>query len=297
MPPDVTVVIPTRDRPATLPAAIATARAQQDVAVEIVVVDDGSAVPVCAEPGVRLVRHDAGRGVAAARNAGISAASAPYVALLDDDDLWHPRKLREQLDAVDRTGAEWAYGGALIVDGAGALIAEMPAPEAAGVLATLLSENLVPAGASNVLARVAAVCDLGGFDEELAHFADWLLWIRLAARGAPAVVSHPVMAYVHHGANMHADAAISGRAELPLLATRVQATTGRVLDVGGMESWMAYGEHVSGRNWSAAAIAARGAVRRRSLPLARQALGMAGHGLGLRRGPRGAAPAWARPPR
>ncbi len=297
----VTVVIPTRDRLQYAHAAVATALAQEEVPVQVIVVDDGSSEPVVPaladDPRVRVVRHETSRGVAGARNAGIDAATGEWIAFLDDDDLWHPRKLRDQLDAAARADADWVFGGALVVDDAGAEIAHMPAPDdAAGLLDALLVENPVPAGASNVLARATVVRELGRFDEDLAHFADWLLWIRLAARGAPAVVTHPVLAYVHHGANMHADAAISGRAELPLLAARVLAATGLVVDTGGMETWMAYGEHVSGRNWSAAGVAARGALRRRSLPLARQAVGMVGHGLGLRgRGRRVMAPEWARP--
>jgi glycosyltransferase involved in cell wall biosynthesis len=91
-PPDLTVVIPTRNRPALLPRAVASALAQAGVAVEVVVVDDGSDPPAAlppeqaADPRVRLIRLDPARGGAAARNAGIAAARARHVANLDDDD-------------------------------------------------------------------------------------------------------------------------------------------------------------------------------------------------------------------
>src|SRR5918992_1308501 len=94
--PEVSVVIPTRNRRNTVLGAIESARRQEDVAVEVVVVDDGSTdgteAAVSAVEGVRVIRHPVSRGVAAARNAGISAAAADWIAFLDDDDLWAPWK-------------------------------------------------------------------------------------------------------------------------------------------------------------------------------------------------------------
>ncbi len=89
MKPGVSVVVPTRDRPDRLAACLA-ALARQTAEVEIVVVDDGSrdarvvAAVVAAVPGARLVRG-AGRGPAAARNAGAAAARAPLLCFTDDD--------------------------------------------------------------------------------------------------------------------------------------------------------------------------------------------------------------------
>src|SRR4051794_3960548 len=106
VPPTVSVVIPTRDRPAQLTAAVASALEQRGVDVEVVVVDDGSrgtareVIAGLAGGPVRILRHEAPRGVSAARNAGIAAAAAPWIALLDDDDLWAPSKLAMQLEAA-----------------------------------------------------------------------------------------------------------------------------------------------------------------------------------------------------
>ena len=87
--PEITVVVPTRDRPAALRRCLARLAAQT-AAVEIVVVDDGSddvepvAAEVAATPGARLVRHPR-RGPGGARNAGVRAARAPIVCFTDDD--------------------------------------------------------------------------------------------------------------------------------------------------------------------------------------------------------------------
>jgi glycosyltransferase involved in cell wall biosynthesis len=88
--PQLSVVVPTRDRPAQLAACLAALERQTSPHLEIVVVDDASrdaravADAVAAAPRARLVRG-AGRGPAAARNAGVRAARAPVICFTDDD--------------------------------------------------------------------------------------------------------------------------------------------------------------------------------------------------------------------
>ncbi len=86
----VCVVVPTRDRPDRLAVCLAALDRQTVADLEIVVVDDASrdaaavAAVVAAVPRARLVRG-AGRGPAAARNAGVATAHAPVVCFTDDD--------------------------------------------------------------------------------------------------------------------------------------------------------------------------------------------------------------------
>jgi mycofactocin system glycosyltransferase len=99
---DVTVVVPVRDRPAALDRLLAAVRADPGTAeLPVIVVDDGSAVPVVASPGVQVVRHDVARGPAAARNSGLRAVTTPFVAFLDSDCVPRPgwlEQLRPHLD-------------------------------------------------------------------------------------------------------------------------------------------------------------------------------------------------------
>ena len=89
----VSVVVITRDRPELLAEALASVLAQSSPPVEVVVVDDGSRVPVTlpSDDGsgisMRLLRREGG-GPSAARNAGAAAAKGEVLAFLDDDDLW-----------------------------------------------------------------------------------------------------------------------------------------------------------------------------------------------------------------
>ena len=109
--PPISVVIPTRGRSDLLPRAIRSVLEQDYPGeIECTVVFDQSepALPDIEVPPRRVLRadrNDRTPGAAGARNAGAERSSHPYLAFLDDDDEWHPDKLRRQLDALRRDGA------------------------------------------------------------------------------------------------------------------------------------------------------------------------------------------------
>lgn len=100
--PLVTIVITTHDRGRVLYNALGSARSQTHEAIEIIVVDDGSSPPVPSPgDGVRLIRHEHARGVCAARNTGVAAATGDYVLFLDDDDTLCPDAIEVSLRAIE----------------------------------------------------------------------------------------------------------------------------------------------------------------------------------------------------
>jgi glycosyltransferase involved in cell wall biosynthesis len=206
--PEVSVVIPTRDRPKLLALTLRTVRHQTAVDLEIVVVDDGSqgsgttdTVGSAADTRVRLLRNGTAVGVSAARNRGLEAARGEWVAFCDDDDVWAPNKLQMQLEAGRRSGRSWVYAGAVKVDaGLGIIGGEPPHPPEV-VHRRLPRWTLVPGGCSGVLARRELLLDVGGFDESLVNLADWDLWSRLAQTGPPAWAPWPLTGYRFHGGN------------------------------------------------------------------------------------------------
>ncbi len=99
----VSVVIPTYNRAADVRIAVASALAQTypAAALEIIVVDDGgiddTGQALRREFGERIrYERTRNRGVSAARNRGLALATGAYLALLDDDDEWHPTKIATQ---------------------------------------------------------------------------------------------------------------------------------------------------------------------------------------------------------
>src|SRR5688500_5460707 len=124
--PEVSVVIPTRNRWQTLTTlALPSATRQAGVQHEIIVVDDASEDrpddlqgTEIEKSGARLVGLERHGGVARARNAGIARARGKWVALLDEDDVWAPDKLQQVVGRAEEEGADFAYSAVLLVDGA-----------------------------------------------------------------------------------------------------------------------------------------------------------------------------------
>jgi glycosyltransferase involved in cell wall biosynthesis len=207
--PEVSVIIPTRNRWTTLSrSALPAVWMQEDVSLDLVVVDDGSTdetqggLETLERADVRVVRHEVSRGVAAARNTGIAHARGEWLAFLDDDDVWSPRKLRTQVDLAVKEGAGFVFSSAVIVDRFRQAIAYSAVPQDDDLARLLLWNNVVPGGCSNLVARAGLVRQLGGFDERLSMFADGDLWLRLAleAQGARCAEIH--VGYLQHEDNM-----------------------------------------------------------------------------------------------
>lgn len=106
--PAVSVVIPTYNRAAFLPAAVRSVQAQTFSDWELIVVDDGStdaSIDIITQftrndARIRLVENRRAHGPAGARNSGILAAQGEAVAFLDSDDAWAPTLLAKLVDAM-----------------------------------------------------------------------------------------------------------------------------------------------------------------------------------------------------
>jgi glycosyltransferase involved in cell wall biosynthesis len=242
---EVTVVIPTRNRVALLAVTLATVRAQFSVEPEIVIVDDGSdpgpaaALQELCDERTTVLRNETSRGVAAARNKGLQAASTRWVAFLDDDDLWTPGKLAEQLAAIQDAGSAWVYSGAVKFAVGPILWQVMPPPSPDDVQRRLADDNIIPAGASNALADRETALGLGGFDERLKHLSDWDMWLRLLSVDVPAVAPAIAVAYRLHPRSLSLNPSGMLR-DLAVLDTRWRGLrSGRVLEAGPTHLWMA----------------------------------------------------------
>ncbi|MGD9573234.1 MAG: glycosyltransferase family 2 protein [Thermoleophilia bacterium] len=269
--PRVTVVIPTRDRRDLLARALGTVLAQRDVALEAVVVDDGSSDGTPAwvgshpDPRVRLIAHERPAGVARARNDGIAAARAPWTAFLDDDDVWAPDKLSRQV-AVASDGVALAYCGAVLVDPGLRMVGLRRTPDPGELSPAILDTNLVGTP-SGVMAATAALRAAGGFDEDLGILADWDMWIRLLAHGGPACCPDPLLGYTVHPGNMHVADPARLRSELRTMRARhADACREAGVELGGerFSRWLVRRYRAAGRRRAAARVYVGLARRTRS---------------------------------
>lgn len=168
----VAAIVPVYNTEQYVGHAIASVLGQTRPPVEVVVVDDGS-TDRSAEiahgfvPAVRVVSQPNG-GVSAARNTGITATTAPWIAICDADDLWLPHRLERQVALLRTDPSLHAVFG---------WVEEFVSPE--------LDPALVPTRATvqtakgplttSVLVRRDVLMAVGLFDENL-RVGDWVEW-------------------------------------------------------------------------------------------------------------------------
>ena len=210
------VVIPTRNRWPLVRTAIASALAQRGVNIEVIVVVDGSSdetsdrLAKVRDPRLTVLRDSVGQGVARARNRGLAEVTAPWVAFLDDDDVWASGHLRAMLDAVraselDDTRVGLVFSGHVEVDYLRHVIGVSRAHPADVARVSLDHFNLF-GGPSRVLLRTAAVRATGGFDPGFSTAADWDLYVRVAADWGVVRCPTLLVGYMRRAGSMSRDA-------------------------------------------------------------------------------------------
>lgn len=200
--PVVDVILPAYNGSAVIRKALESALAQ-NVPVRVIVVDDGStddSAAIARSYGSRVtVIRQQNRGVSGARNTGLAAASAPYIALLDQDDIWQPGKLARQIRLMeDHPDVGLAFTDMVLLESSGRIVEDgflLTTPPYAGLDrnplgddAYLLPEELAQAvvrfnfiSPSTVLLRRTAIQEVGGFDEAFRLCDDAECWMRLLA--------------------------------------------------------------------------------------------------------------------
>ena len=176
---EVTAVITTHGRPASVQEAIASVRAELHENIEIVVVDDGGEFTP-SDVTLRVVRG-LQLGVGRARNLGLAEARGEFVIFLDDDDVALPARIATLVETARRHRADICFGMTRRrLDDSAQILESVPThllePGPIGFCDLLTCAPHINA----VLARTDVLRDVGGFDVEASHFDDWSAWLRIA---------------------------------------------------------------------------------------------------------------------
>jgi glycosyltransferase involved in cell wall biosynthesis len=195
--PEVSVALVVRDGRQFLPAALASIRRQSVGPSEILAIvgpsTDGTLDYLEAQPGVN-VRRQEGEGLAEARNQAVSLARHDLIAFLDCDDIWHPAKLKAQLDALSTLpGAAYS-----VTSFARAPAGIDPAARPDRLPFEDIRIGLTP---SALLAHRSVFERLRGFDAALGFGCDSDWFYRAMMLGIPCAVASQILMYkgIHAG--------------------------------------------------------------------------------------------------
>jgi glycosyltransferase involved in cell wall biosynthesis len=206
----VSAVIPVFNCAEFLKRSIDSALAQTHRNMEVVVVDDGSTddsalVLASYLDSIKAVRQE-NAGPSEARNNGVRHASGNFLAFLDGDDLWDPRKTEIQLAALKAHPTAVAiYCDHRSIDAHDQVLGPTGAlehPRSSGRILEDLIRGQRIKSPSLVMVRRDAFEAVGGFDPVLRYSEDYDLWLKLAMRGPILYQLDTLASYRVHGGNV-----------------------------------------------------------------------------------------------
>lgn len=202
----VSVIIPTYNRRRLVCDAVESALAQTYSPVEVLVVDNGSNDGTGDELkkyGERIRYFFMPKpGLSPARNFGIGQAGGEFVAFLDNDDLWDPRKLEKQMPLFKNPSVVLAYTDAHLFHEAGrsdGLYSALYPPKRGPILEPLFRGPFMVC--SSLVVRSEALAKAGLFDPRYQIAEEYDLMMRLVPYGEMDYVEEPLTWYRFHGGN------------------------------------------------------------------------------------------------
>lgn len=264
--PSVSVVIPTHNRPHTLPRAIQSVLRQTYRDLEIIVVDDASRTTeaekivteiAANDPRVTYIRRDIGGGAAAARNTGIGVARGSFIAFQDDDDEWLLGKLEQQMRLMLRLGEECLLvAGRLLryIPGANPKVYEWPTSEDGVWVDPRRFIEGYTAFIQTALIRKSALDAIGAFNPDVPISEDFELALRLLNSGKLATVQNFVtMSYEQAGNSLSNQRALRIVSNLKILQLHRAQLEAYPVAFGILHYEVAVNSVIAGRRWVAIA--------------------------------------------
>lgn len=210
----VSVIITTYKRePKMVMRAVKSALNQTYRNIEIIVVDDSPCDYVFRqqvqevvqqqqktekEIAISYIPHKNNKGACVARNTGLFAAKGKYVAYLDDDDEWVPKKIEKQINVLSNSKAALVYCGCICKnDETGACYERRMNYQRGFIFDKLLYENFIDS-TSFPLIKKECLISIGGFDTLMQSAQDYDVWLRLAEKYEVDYVPEPLVVYHLH---------------------------------------------------------------------------------------------------
>lgn len=187
----VSIIIPTYGGAEFLTRCVDSVLAQTYKKIEVIIVDDnGLGTPKQKEtanamekyksiPNVIYICHEVNKNGSAARNTGVKYSKGEYIALLDDDDVFLPEKIKRQVELLSSLSADY---GAVYCSHETFLNRNKVGEEHALKEGKFMYDYMmhkIEIASSSIMVRRTTWDDLGGFDESFKRHQDWEFIIRL----------------------------------------------------------------------------------------------------------------------
>jgi glycosyltransferase involved in cell wall biosynthesis len=207
VPPAVSILMPTFNRLEFVPPAVESVLAQSFTDWELIIADDGSDsetkgyLQSLRHPRVRVLWMAHTGRPAVMLNAALRVARGEFIAFLDSDDVWLPRKLELQVASLRRRpDRRWSCTAFALIDAAGRPLAGARAgwPAVSGKVRDRLFTDAVIAMPSVIAAR-SLFEQVGTFDEDLVMNQDGDLWLRFAHLSELDGIDEPLTLVRRHG--------------------------------------------------------------------------------------------------
>jgi len=206
--PKVSIVIPTYNRAWLLRKAISSVLNQTYQDFEIIVVDDASTdntidvISALNSKRIKYIRHEYNKGEAEARNTGILNTNGQYIAFLDDDDEWLPKKLELQVKKIEnspqKTGLiytsiiRYYYKENKLIKKHQSITLHK------GETYHILMKQNIIGTPSCVLIRRKCIEKIGLFDNTISYGLDYDYWIRISKHFDIEYLTEPLVKYRIH---------------------------------------------------------------------------------------------------
>jgi glycosyltransferase involved in cell wall biosynthesis len=185
----ISVVIPTYNGSGTVSRAIQSVLNQTTSNFELIVVDDastdntGEVIDSFDDKRIKHLQHKENSGAPAKpKNTGIKEAQGKYIAFLDHDDEWRPKKLEKQAKLLESRSSKLGVVACNVFDvyenKQKRVKYKINKNVCRNPLLEILDKSFIHSS-SSAMVKAKVLDDVGGFDENMKVSDDWELWLRI----------------------------------------------------------------------------------------------------------------------
>lgn len=192
----ISVIIPVYNRKIELERAVKSVLDQSYDDFELIIINDCSSDKISNkfnDVRIKYLHNDKNMGVSYSRNRGIKEARGKYIALLDSDDEWLPKKLEQQIDFLNNNPNLRVVHTEEIWIRNGVRVNQMKKHQKSGGDIFIPSLKLCLMSPSSIMMHKSIFSDYGLFDETMQVCEDYDLWLKISSNEPVGFIDTPLI--------------------------------------------------------------------------------------------------------